>query len=292
MEHVKAWALPQAGVVARWQLIGDGVNPWLADAWGRPLRTLFPGVYVTGWGPVTPVQRWWAATLTAPGTVLGGTSAGAFWGFGDDTDGPVTVIRPGTRGPDRLPGLAVSYSATLVGNVVNVDGLRVTSAARTVIDLWSGTHRRRDEKLLREAVRRRTTSLPDLGRALDANAGRRGVKTLRATIRRWKALPLQRCRSDAEAYGLTVLQRAGVEIPLVNAIVAGFEADYVWPGPRRIIELDGPQWHRFRELDAAKTAAWEAKGYRVARLPTGDLYRDPGTLLRLAPPSRTRTSVS
>lgn len=292
MEQLKLWALPQAGVVARWQLIGDGVSPWLADAWGRPLRTLHAGVYVTGWGPVTPAQNWWAATLTAPGTVLSHASASAFWGFGADLDGTATVVRPGSRGPDRLPGLTVRYSSTLDGNVVDVDGLRVTGPARTVIDLWTGTDPRRDEKLLREAIRGRATTLAALLRAIGAHTGRRGIGSLRATAERWRALPVLRCRSDAEVYGLTVLQRAGIPLPLVNALVAGFEADYVWPNLRRIIELDGPQWHRFKELDAAKTAAWEAAGYTVERLPTGDLYRDPTTLLALAPPpSRTRTSV-
>src|SRR5215208_2381457 len=78
MMHVlRAIAAGQAGCVATWQLLAAG---WSRDAVRhrtRGLRRLHDGVYVTGDAPVTRLQRWWAATLTAPGSVLAFASAGA-----------------------------------------------------------------------------------------------------------------------------------------------------------------------------------------------------------------------
>src|SRR3954471_16557190 len=55
------------GCVASWQLRRAD---WSWDAIRhrtRDLRRLHDGVFVTGDAPVTRLQRWWAATLTAPG---------------------------------------------------------------------------------------------------------------------------------------------------------------------------------------------------------------------------------
>jgi hypothetical protein len=48
-------------------------------------------------------------------------------------------------------------------------------------------------------------------------------------VSRYARQLLHRCRSDAEAFALQVLDDAGIALPKVNAIVAGEEADLSWP---------------------------------------------------------------
>jgi len=285
VEILKQFALAQAGVVARWQLLAAGVDRWIVDRWADDLRTIFPGVYLTGWAPVTPEQRRWAATLTAPDTFLADESAAAHWEVGDEHPALITVVRPGQGGPWHGDGIRVRFSTTLTGNVCRPEaGPPVTTPERTVIDRWAALDRiSRREKLLREMLRRRHTTAYAMTAALRHHGGHRGVAELRRTISYWRRLPFHRCRSDAEAFALTVLEAAGVEIPSVNVYVAGHEADLVWMALRRLVEIDGPSYHPFKEIDAIKTDAWMRAGWRVDRLPSDELFADPQRLLVLSP---------
>ena len=49
-----------------------------------------------------------------------------------------------------------------------------------------------------------------------------------------------------------------------------------------IIEIDGPQYHRFREEDARKQERWERAGFTVRRIPSDAVYDDPDRLIALA----------
>jgi len=278
-------AARQEGVVARWQLLGElGLSVDAALWWARGVRAVFPGVYVTGCGPVTVAQHRRAATLTTPRTWLARDWAAAAYGFRDDAAGPVTVVRPGQGGPALAAGLDVRYSLTLGPNVGTREGLPITSPERTVIDLWpllrTVAHRHR---MVREAIRTDCVTARSLLTAIRAHRGVRGTGELRAFVSRYQHLPLRRCRSDAEAYALTVLHDLGVPIPLVNSRQAGEEADFCWPGPRHILEIDGPGFHLFADVDARKTAAWTRAGFRVERLPSPRLYDDPLSILAVCP---------
>ncbi|WP_354698395.1 hypothetical protein DSM112329_04070 [Paraconexibacter sp. AEG42_29] len=294
MDHarIRHHASDQGGMFSRWQLRDDELTPG-AMRWAiRGLRREFAGVYPSGWGSVTQLQRWCGATLTAPETSLNLASAAGFWDMRPDPGFFVTVVRPGTRGPNQSKGLLVSYSQTLAGNVVTVGALRVTTPERTLIDLWPHLAADERSRMLRETLRLKLTTPARLLAVLHAHRRRHGVAQLRSELLRIAGLPLGRCRSPAEAFGLAVLQEAGVELPVVNRRFAGEEADFTWPAHWQIVEIDGPQWHRFADEDARKTAAWVAAGFTVDRLPSPLLFEDPSSLLRLAPAPPTPTSTS
>jgi hypothetical protein len=271
----------QFGCVARWQLIHGGWTEARCDHVLAGLRRLHPGVYVTGYAPVTAIQRRCAATLTAPRTVLDGRSAGCHWGMLSQEPRAVRVVRPGRRGPERGRRLVVRYSATLDGNVVRREGVWVTSAERTVIDLWPTLRGRAQTRMLREAVRLELTTVREVVAALAHHRGRRGTASLRATCAVYARLPLDRCRSDAEVEGLVVLDAAGIALPAVNVRRAGEEADFSWPGRKLIIEIDGPQFHRDPLEDARKTRIWTLAGWTVRRISSDDVYHHPERLLAL-----------
>ena len=277
--------------MARWQLRHAGLSKAAAESWAAGLRVLHDGVYLTGWGVVTQRQRWWSAVLTAPGTVLANASAGGLHGIRRPPASVDTVARVGSRGRRTEPGLLVSYSLTLAGDLLNVDGLPATTVERTIIDLWPHLAPPERVRMLREAFRLRRTTTTRMLAALRVHRGRRGVESLRAEVLVLGGLRLDRCLSDAEAFAVAYLHEAGVDAPEVNQRIAGHRADLSWPAHRLIIEIDGPSFHVLRDADIATMRRWEAAGYTVRRIPSDVLYADPSTLLRLAPPAGSNVRI-
>ncbi|MBA3339267.1 MAG: DUF559 domain-containing protein [Geodermatophilaceae bacterium] len=246
------------------------------------LQQVHDGVYLTGFAPMTPVQVWWAATLTAPKTALALDSAGACFGFRPHREGVQFVVRAGDGGPRRFGDVRVSYSTTLKGHVTRRHGLLVTKPDRTVVDLWPRLRQSERERMLRDAVRLRLVTMPGLIEAAIDLRGRRGVAQLRTTVARYVDLPLHRCRSNAEVEGLLVLSEAGMEIPAVNVRRAGEEADFSWPDRKLIIEIDGENFHLDPIEDARKTRIWTRAGWTVRRIPSQDVFDRPERLIALA----------
>jgi len=187
-------AIRQNGIVARWQLVDAGMSVDGANRWLRGLRSIHDGVHVTGWGEITERQRWWAAVLTAPGTVLSHASAAALWGLRSVRLAVETVTRPGGRGRRQSVGVLVGYSSTLDAHVTRSHGIPVTTVERTTIDLWPHLSRRARSRMLREAFRLELTTAPRMHAAIRGHLGRRGVATLRVEVEALGALALDRCR--------------------------------------------------------------------------------------------------
>jgi len=199
----------------------------------------------------------------------------------------VTVTRVGNRGREHSRGVHVSYSLTLRGQITEYDGIPITTVERTVIDLWPHLSPRARSRMLREALRLRSTTAPRMLAAIHGHRGRRGVASLRVEVDVLGGLRLERCRSDAEAWAVALIADAGLEAPDVNEGVAGEEADLSWPQARLIIELDGPSYHVLRDADIRKMKVWHAAGFDVQRLSTDAVYADPERLLTLVPGRRT-----
>jgi very-short-patch-repair endonuclease len=136
----------------------------------------------------------------------------------------------------------------------------------------------------REALRLTVLTTRDLASALGRHRGRRGTRVLWDLADRYSSLPYSKTRSNAEARALEILHDAGIARPKVNVRVAGAEADLVWPDRRLVIEVDGPQYHRFSDEDTRKQDAWESVGYTVKRISSDLVYADPDALMALAAP--------
>lgn len=272
----------QEGVVARWQLLALG---WSVDAirhFVSGLRVIGHGVYLTGHARITQEQRWWAAALSGPATALAGHSAGAAWGMRQGDSREEVVVRPGSGGPRRIGRVLIVRSKTLAGDVTRLRGMPITTPERTIADLARGLSAKATAKLVREGVRVKRTTMRELQAYLVTCPRRRGTAALRGYVDRCIRLPFDRCRSDAEAYGLEVLDAARLTIPGVNEEIAGEEADFSWPDQRLIIEIDGPDFHLFAEEDARKTAIWRAARWTVRRIPSDRVFDAPAELIALA----------
>jgi very-short-patch-repair endonuclease len=273
-------AAGQDGCVACWQLRRAG---WTWDAIRhrtRGLRRLHDGVCVTGDAPVTRLQRWWAAALTAPGTVLAFASAGAAYEMRPWDGAFEVIVRQGAGGPRRQGTLLVCRTKRL--DATTLHGLPITTPERTLADLWPRLDPKDQAKTLRNALRLKLLTIPSLVAHLGTASARQRPRTLSRQLQRHRALELDRCRSDAEAAAIVILADAGVPAPRVNVRIAGEEADLSWPDRRLIVEIDGASFHQDKLEDARRTRAWRAAGWYVERVPSDAVYADPRRLIRAA----------
>src|SRR5215212_7617166 len=158
--HIRALAAEQFDVVARWQLLAAGASRPMVKHRVRDhrWRVVHPGVYALTNAPLTREQRWMAAALSAPGTVLGHASAAACFGFRPFDGGFETVTRPGSGGRRRLGTLLVSRATLLDGDVARHRGIPITTAERTLIDLAAHLDEKALGKAVREALRLKLTT--------------------------------------------------------------------------------------------------------------------------------------
>src|SRR3954447_27026402 len=100
----------QEDVIAGWQLSAMRWSPRRIEKMvhARSWRTIHVGEFTPLQAPLTRRKRWIAATLSAPGTLLAGASAGAAWGFRAWEGAFETVVRHGSGGPRRMDGLLVA----------------------------------------------------------------------------------------------------------------------------------------------------------------------------------------
>jgi hypothetical protein len=257
--------------LARWQLVHRGWRPGRIDAALRPLRRVHDGVRTTTVGPLHDEQRWMAATLTAPGSVLAYASAAAFWGFRAYRSETQFVVRRGRAGRRRIGEVEVSFSPDR--EAVRARGMLVVPPARVLLDLAPHVTPRDLRRSVLEALRLRCCVKADLAAVLERRRGVPGSPALRRIVEEVQDLPIERTRSNAEAWALHRAVREGRRPPdAINTTIAGFEADRIWWDLRLIEEIDGPGFHLDPVADAVRTAAWEGAGFTVTRRPSGDVY--------------------
>jgi very-short-patch-repair endonuclease len=281
-DALRTIAAGQEGCVACWQLRRAGLT-WDAIRYRtRDLRRLHDGVFLTGDAPVTRLQRWWAATLTAPGSVLGFASAGAAYEMRPWNGAFEVVVRQGSGGPARFGDVLVCRTKHVHATTMN--RLPITTPERALADLWPSLDAKAQGHMLRNALRLTRLTIPSLAAHLRTASARQRPRTLTNQLKRYQQLQLHRCRSDAEAAAVVTLADAGIAVPQINVRIAGEEADLSWPDKRLIIEIDGAAFHQDKLEDARKTAAWRAAGWHVERVPAAAVYDEPGRVIRPALP--------
>jgi very-short-patch-repair endonuclease len=274
--HLAHLLATQHDCVARWQLLAAGWSKRAVESAAEAgrWRPVHDGVYAATQAPPRREQRWMAATLTSPGSVLSHASAAAKHGFRPYDGAFEVVTRPGRRGRQRLGDVLVQYSKDIADWTITADGIPITIPERTLIDLAAHLDAKQLAKAVREAIRLKLSTAASLRQALTAHRGRRGTATLNALAAHYAGLPMNRTRSDAEAHALERLAHANLTPGEINRRINGEEADLIWPDRRLIIEIDGPGYHPDPAEDARKAAAWEAAGYDVRRIPSHAVFEE------------------
>ncbi|MGH2979867.1 MAG: DUF559 domain-containing protein [Solirubrobacterales bacterium] len=170
------------------------------------------------------------------------------------------------------------------GDFTERDGIRVTTVARTLLDLATVLSRREVARAVDRAERLYLFDLGSVEEVLARARGRRGAAALRAAIAAWR--PRHTC-SELEDRFLELLASTALPLPRLNVPVTGErdeqEVDAFWPSQRLVVQLDGFAYHRTRrdrERDAATDADLELAGFRTLRLTWDDVTVHDGRTVR------------
>jgi len=277
----------QHGVAARAQLLERGLSEHVVDRLVRVRRisAVQRGVYQLGPLPVPRAAEHAALLAGPPGTRLSHVTAARLAGIieSDGTIALVEVTVPRGR-RRRMEGVRVHYSRDLRRDESTVvDGLRITTTARTLLDIAGNCTPRVIEQAYATALRRRLVTARGMRTMLERHPNHRGTPFWRRLL--GDGTP-DFTRSKAEENLLELTRLAGLPRPQLNARVLGHEVDFLWRTTRVIVEVDGYAFHasaRSFVQDRRRDAELTAAGYRVLRFTWSDLTTERlPTLARLA----------
>lgn len=280
-----AMAATQHGVVTRRQLLAAGLTRAQVELRLRrgQLYTLSPGVYAVGHPGLTRDGRRLAAAWSGgPAGMLCDVAAAELHGVRESNAALWDVLVPRRTMWTPPPGIRAHITTTLrPHDQTVVDGVPVTSLARTVVDLAARHPPRLVERVLDRMV---VLRLYDQ-RALDDQLAvpyLRGARQLRSILASHTPGTTV-TKSALEELLLALCDRFGLPRPHCNAWVARVEVDAHWPGTPYVAELDSARFHSSRsafERDREKQNLLVAAGYVVLRFTWRQLADDPAGVAR------------
>jgi hypothetical protein len=228
------------------------------------LIPVYAGVYAVGHLPTAPVARAGGAVLACgPGAALSHGSAATLWGFRKRWQSPFEVT---VRSDRRRRGIRIHRSRVLARSDVRLHlGVRVTSPARTALDIAPSLGDRALARVVNEARLAGYLRPDDLGELLGRCPTHRGAKRLRPFVES----PGGPTRSEFEDAFVIFAQCFGFPRPEINVRVAGYEVDALFRSERLIVELDGFEYHRDRrsfERDRDRDVATLVAGFETVRV--------------------------
>jgi very-short-patch-repair endonuclease len=225
-------------------------------------------------------SRWMAAVLACGAdAVLSHRSAAALWGLCPE---PKAVDVALAHGQSRArPGVTVRRMRLGAADVTTHEHIPCTTATRTLIDLAAVVDRRRLELAVDRAEELRVFDLDAIRSRLHDLRGHRGTGRLTALLDSFDGP--DSTRSAAEARLLTLIRRARLPMPEVNAWLplpegGGYRPDFLWRGHALIVEVDGRTHHSRRsafERDRRRDRRLARLGYETRRYTAREVYTSP-----------------
>ncbi len=181
-----------------------------------------------------------------PGALLSYHSAGWLWGIWRGSPEPFEVTAFVPRRHQPPPGIVRHRARNLVDDDrAIVDGIPVTSVARTLLDLaW----KLRGDQLRRVLARAEELGLLDLDAiraVIERNRGHHGAKRLRYALELYE--PPAFTRSEFERRFVDHLVDSGLPRPATGWNEVGREIDVYWPDLGFGVELDAYETHGTRD---------------------------------------------
>lgn len=203
-------------------------------------KPIFRGIYVPKQMQPTLRTRIQGAMLAAPTAVISGVAASAMHGaLWVDDDVPIELI--GRCRHQR--GLLLRYDTLAAGEVTDVDGVRVTTPARTAFDLGRRLKTGAAVARMDALMRARPYSTADVELLAKVHRGVPGLPQLRT------ALPLVDggAESPRETWLRLLLVEAGLPKPVTQYVVRAENGKYIrrldmaWEEFKVAVEYDGQQ---------------------------------------------------
>lgn len=277
-----ALARRQHGVVSSEQLLLHGFTHEFIQRLVRSghLHRLHRGVYAVGHINITWKGHCAAAALTCGlNSLVSHTNAAVLHNFMEVSAG-FHVSAPTRR---RHPGVLTHEVRTLTTeDRALVDGIPLTSPARTLLDLATALPRHQFTRAYEEADRIHLVNEVDARSLLSRCNGHRGSGLLAAMLDETFAHPPT--RSELERLFYELPESAGLPVPQVNVWVEGCRVDAYWPTHRLVVELDSVTYHRTDakiERDYATSAKLKLAGYEVLRFTWKQVTRRPELVVDL-----------
>jgi very-short-patch-repair endonuclease len=234
----------QHGYITRVQLRALGLSPGgiACRVRGGRLIRVYAGVYAVGAVPTLPIARASAAVLACgAGAALSHLSALSLWGWREHWDVPYHVTAPTDH---RRRGIVVHRATALARHDIRTHlGVRVTSPARTLLDVAPGLTDRQLRRAVREArlsPYMRDEALADVVTRFPRHPGARRIAP-------FVHPPSGPTRSEFEDAFLAFCRDHGLPQPRTNVRIAGHLVDAVFDAERVIVELDGYDFHKDRQ---------------------------------------------
>lgn len=272
-------AARQRGRVARRQLLAAGVSRQAIAVRLRAgrLHEVHPGVYAVG-HPAGGIDEALMAAWLFGGarSVLTHRGAVSYWGLAGFE--AVDLTYPGRR---RNRGRLVFHQGSIpAGEWARRDGMRVTTLARTLLDICATASGPLAQGVFTEAEVQGVITPASIRRFLDRRPGRPGARRLRELAGLADAGASGRIRSPLEARFRRFVASERFPRPEANArIEVGgrtHEVDFLWREQRVAVELDARSTHenveRF-ETDRARDRNLAAHGWHPVRV-TGKALAD------------------
>jgi predicted transcriptional regulator of viral defense system len=247
------------------------------------LHRVYRGVYAVGHTELSPRGECLAAMLAVgPGALLSYYSAGWLWGIWTGSPQPVHITAFVPRHHPTPKGV-VRHRARHLDDVDRavVDGIPVTSVARTLLDLaW----KLRGDQLRRVLERAEDFGLLDLDAIqamIERNRGHHGAKRLRYALAIYER-PIW-TRSEFERRFVECLVDSGLPRPVTGWNELGYELDVYWPERGFGVELDSYETHGSRdafERDHDRDLDFATAGIETVRISERQFHREPDAIAR------------
>jgi very-short-patch-repair endonuclease len=278
----------QHGVATRRQLLARGLAPHTIDRMVRAGRliVLRRGLYQIGPLPVGRAAETRAVLACGRDGRISHTSAATLHSVLDATCvRPIVEVTMSRRKRRRIEGVRIHRVRDLRPDEVMVlDGLPVTTPARTLLDIAETMTSREVEQALATAYRKALVTRDELRAMVERHPRHRGAPLLRRLLDADGGPAFT--RSKAEEKLLDIIRGGRLPWPDLNVKVLGHEVDFLWRKARMVAEVDGYEFHSSLESFAAdrrRDAELAAAGYRVLRFTWGDVTDGRlATLVRLA----------
>lgn len=277
-------AARQHGVVTVEQAVGLGLSrsTFQRLAQREGWRRIHRGVYLLPGVERTVLQDCQAALLAAgPDSVLCRRTAGSLHGL-LPVPPVVELFLPDTERAPVLRGVRVARTRTLLpSDLTVVQGLTVTHAARTAVDLAAVIEPPDLRAYLIGGRQRRLVNLEWVERRAREIGRVRGVGVVKRLA--WELHP-EHCDSVLEAICRELIRQAGLAVPHAApyAVRVGggrvLHIDIAWPEHRVGVEVDGLSYHaghREMDRDHRRSNALVLAGWRILHVGWHRLERDP-----------------
>lgn len=275
LKQYTAIAVNQYGLVTRDQL-ADSMSPGALDYLLRAgyLIRVRKNVYRIFGSTDTWQQRLSAVCLTNDQYVVSHRAAAKLWGLGNHWKSELLEFSTGRKAKHQLSSVVLHKSVLPEHHITTKDGLRVTTTARTIVDLAATSQAVTIERALDHALSLRMVKLEEVEDAL-VDVWRPGRPSLSKITDILAARKEYESHSPLERRVLGWIAAHSFPIPVTQLAVSTrhctYRLDIAFPDQLVGVECDGFIAHGQRihfDNDAQRSSALAACGWRIIHVTT------------------------